>query len=76
MITMQKEKKKFCPLCRDDVVMHADSGTFPSFVSLLSSLLGVKWTTESENNAQSQIPTVTQVQKLQRTFRIAFVNDW
>lgn len=26
MVQMQKQKAKYCPLCRNDVIMHADSG--------------------------------------------------
>lgn len=32
-VLMQRQKKKFCPLCREDVIMLADTGMFP-FVRL------------------------------------------
>jgi E3 ubiquitin-protein ligase BAH len=31
VIRMQKEKKRLCPLCRNDVVMRADSGELHYF---------------------------------------------
>jgi E3 ubiquitin-protein ligase BAH len=31
MIRMQRAQNKFCPLCRNDVIMHADSGEWSRF---------------------------------------------
>ncbi len=41
MIKMQKAQDKFCPLCRNDVIMHADSGKCPCIacVGILASCL-------------------------------------
>ena len=34
-VLMQRERRKFCPLCRDDVIMEADAGKFASIYYLL-----------------------------------------
>jgi hypothetical protein len=31
-VKMQKQRRKFCPLCREDVVLQADEGRFTSIL--------------------------------------------